>query len=171
MTTAPVAEVAPEVAERIRALRLVVFDFDGVFTDNGVYVFQDGREAVRCNRSDGLGLSKLRELGLELLVLSSEVNPVVAARCLKLQLPCVHGCDHKGTRLGAILEEKGLAWEQTAFVGNDINDSDCLRRVGLPVVVADAHPEVLPLARLRTRTPGGHGAVRELCDLVASVRG
>ncbi|PJI41907.1 HAD family hydrolase [Ferrovibrio sp.] len=153
----------------IRTIRLIVFDFDGVFTDNTVIVSEDGRESVVCWRSDGLGLAKLRQRGLEMRVLSTEVNPVVAVRCRKLQLDCQQGCDDKLTALKRLAEARGLSAGQVAYMGNDINDSECLRWAGLPVVPDDAHPDVLALARLRTSQPGGRGAVREFCDLVDGV--
>lgn len=153
----------------IRKIRLIVFDFDGVFTDNAVYVSEDGIETVRCSRSDGLGLSRLRATGrVDLLVISTEVNPVVGARCRKLKLPFIQGVPDKALRLTEVMAERNLARDQVAYVGNDINDSGCLRLVGLPIVVADALPEVLPLARLRTAVPGGQGAVREICDTFCS---
>ena len=152
-------------ASGIQDVRLVVFDFDGVFTDNMVYVAEDGQESVRCTRMDGLGLSRLRELGFELLILSTERNPVVTARAEKLKTPCLQGVTDKRTVLREVCASKGLTLGQVAFVGNDINDLPCLEVVGLPIVVCDAHPDVTSVARYRTRTPGGHGAVREICDL------
>jgi YrbI family 3-deoxy-D-manno-octulosonate 8-phosphate phosphatase len=162
----PVAD--PELVERIRAVRLFVFDFDGVFTDNTVYVLEDGREAVRCSRADGIGLRMLQRLEIEPLVLSTETNPVVTARCRKLGVECVQGCSDKLAMLTSLAESRGLALSALAFMGNDVNDSSCLERVGLPVIVRDAHPAVHGVARLRTRCRGGLGAVREVCDLFAS---
>lgn len=156
-------------ADAVRRLKLLVFDFDGVFTDNTVYVFEDGREAVRCWRSDGLGLAKLRALGLPMTVLSTEANSVVSARCRKLKLDCAQNCADKAATLRSLIEERGLTGDQVAYLGNDINDAGCLEMAGLPIVVADAHPEVVPLARYVTQAPGGHGAVREVCDLFHSV--
>jgi YrbI family 3-deoxy-D-manno-octulosonate 8-phosphate phosphatase len=150
----------------LRALKLVAFDFDGVFTDNRVWVFQDGREAVACSRGDSMGLSLLRKHGLHLVVISTETNPVVRARCRKLKLPSITGCDDKLTALRRLCQRRGVEMSEVAFFGNDINDAACLGAVGLPVVPADAHPAVVPLARLRTRAPGGNGAGREFCDLV-----
>ena len=160
----------PEVDAIVPSIRLVAFDFDGVFTDNTVFVFQDGREAVRCWRSDGIGLSRLRADGLELVILSTETNPVVLERSKKLAVPCVHGLDDKGAALEKLLAEKGLRADQAAYVGNDINDIPCLDFVALPIVVKDAHPDTLAHARYRTRAPGGRGAVREICDLFIRVR-
>jgi 3-deoxy-D-manno-octulosonate 8-phosphate phosphatase (KDO 8-P phosphatase) len=157
------------IEECICNIRLVAFDFDGVFTDNMVYVFQDGTEAIRCSRSDGLGLRKLEQLGVETIVISTESNPVVSTRCKKLKIRCLQSCENKHTILESIIRERCLALEQVAFVGNDINDLECLTRVGLPIVVQDAFPDVLAYARYQTRAKGGHGAVREVCDLFERV--
>ena len=157
---------SPSLEERIRAIRLVAFDFDGVFTDNTVYVFEDGSEAVRCFRGDGIGLRKLERMGIDTIIISTETNPVVAARSRKLGIRCVQGCGDKRTALETITQEMGLSLRQVAFVGNDINDLPCLTCVGLPIVVRDAHPDVIPHARYQTKALGGHGAVREICDLI-----
>jgi len=154
----------------LRAVRLIVFDFDGVFTDNGVLVGEDGREYVRCTRADGIGLEAVRQMGVELLILSTETNPVVGARAAKLKLDCLQGCADKGATLERLLADRALKPAEVAFVGNDVNDRDCLRRVGVPICVADAHPAVLPLARLVTRRRGGEGAVREICDAIVRAR-
>jgi YrbI family 3-deoxy-D-manno-octulosonate 8-phosphate phosphatase len=155
----------------IRQTRLIAFDFDGVFTDNMVYVFEDGREAVRCSRADGLGLSKLKRLGIHSVIISTETNPVVSARARKLSIRCVQGVEDKRTALESVLRKHNLTFEQAAFVGNDINDLPCLTAVALPIVVQDAHPDVLLYARYQTKTRGGYGAVREVCDLFTQVFG
>lgn len=159
-----------EQAALLRRLKLIVLDFDGVLTDNRVIVLQDGTEAVVCNRSDGLGISTVRNLGVEFLVMSKEQNPVVQARCTKLGLPCISGCDDKAGRLRIETDRKGIDLAEVAYVGNDINDVSCLEIVGLPVCVADAWPVALEHARLITRRRGGEGAVREFCDLVVAAR-
>lgn len=158
-------EVPPELAEAIRRIRLVVFDFDGVFTDNTVYVSEEGIESVRCWRSDGLGLRHLERLKIATMILSTEENVVVTARSRKLKIRCVQGCSDKRVKLAELVAEEGLTPEEVTFVGNDINDLGALRLVGLPIVVADSHPDVIHAGRYRTRTPGGYGAVREICDL------
>ncbi|HEY0715193.1 MAG TPA: HAD hydrolase family protein [Polyangia bacterium] len=169
-TAIPSPSSAVDLTARLARVRLVAFDFDGVFTDNMVYVFEDGREAVRCFRSDGLGLSKLKREGVALVVISTETNPVVSARCRKLGLRCIQGCDDKRSALESIAAEGGYALDQIAYVGNDINDLSCLQVAGVPIVVADAHPDVSGAALYRTRIPGGQGAVREICDLIVSAR-
>jgi N-acylneuraminate cytidylyltransferase len=148
--------------------RLVVFDFDGVMTDNRVWVDEDGTESVACNRSDGLGLERLRRLGLDLFVLSTEANPVVSARCRKLGLSLEQSVASKADRLQCLLRERGVAAADVVYVGNDVNDADCMRIVGCSVAVADAHPDVRHLADIMLTRPGGHGAVRELCDRLAA---
>jgi 3-deoxy-D-manno-octulosonate 8-phosphate phosphatase (KDO 8-P phosphatase) len=155
--------------ERIRSIRLIAFDFDGVFTDNKVYLFQDGSEAVCCFRGDGIGLDKLKRLGIETVILSTEPNPIVGVRSRKLGIRCVQGCNDKRAALEAIVEELGLTIEQVAYVGNDLNDLTCLAAVGLPMVVQDAHPDVVAVALYRTQVAGGQGAVREVCDLFERV--
>jgi YrbI family 3-deoxy-D-manno-octulosonate 8-phosphate phosphatase len=157
--------IDPILQEAIRHIRLVAFDFDGVFTDNMVYVLQDGSEAVRCNRSDGIGLQKLKALGIETVIISTEANPVVSARAQKLKMRCFQNCKNKQQALKDVAREHGISLDEIAFVGNDINDSECLTCVGLPIVVQDAHPDVIPLATYRTKEHGGDGAVREVCDL------
>lgn len=162
----PDNETPNSIEQIIGRIRLVAFDFDGVFTDNMVYVFEDGSEAVRCNRSDGIGLQKLRQAGIETIIISTEVNPVVSARARKLRIDCIQNCLDKR----AVLEERtakiGITLDQAAFVGNDINDLACLTAVGLPIVVKDAHPDVVAIAKYQTRNPGGHAAVREVCDMI-----
>lgn len=149
----------------IRKIRLVAFDFDGVFTDNLVYVFEDGSEAVRCSRGDGIGLQKLKRLGVETVIISTESNPVVSARAQKLKIRCFQNCEDKRKTLEKLAAELGISLDEIAFVGNDINDLPCLNLVGLPIVVNDAHPDVVSIARYQTRNLGGYGAVREVCDL------
>ncbi len=152
--------------ELLASVRLIVFDFDGVFTDNTVYVTQDGVESVRCWRSDGLGLSRLQSVGVQAFIISTEANPVVAARAKKLKMPCKQGIEDKAATIVETCRELGIASEQTMFVGNDINDIPAFKSVGMPVAVADAYPEVYPHVIYRTEKPGGFGAVREVCDLI-----
>ena len=149
----------------IRNIKLIAFDFDGVFTDNMVYVSEEGIESVRCCRSDGIGLSKLRKLGFEMIIISTETNPVVTTRSRKLKLPCLQGIEDKLAALTDVIEKNGVSPQETAFMGNDINDLSCLRYVGLPIGVADSYEEIVPYLLYRTTKPGGSGAVREVCDL------
>jgi YrbI family 3-deoxy-D-manno-octulosonate 8-phosphate phosphatase len=110
-------------------------------------------------------LQKLKKLGIETVILSTEANPVVSARARKLRIPCIQNCQDKRAVLKDIAQEKNITLEEVAFVGNDINDLPCLECVALPIVVQDAYQDVVPIARYQTKRPGGHGAVREICDL------
>jgi N-acylneuraminate cytidylyltransferase len=147
-------------------LEALVMDFDGVHTDNRVLVDQDGREAVYCSREDGLGLEQLRKTGLPMLVLSKEQNPVVQARCKKLALPCLSGVDAKLPALTRWCADQRVSLAGTVYVGNDVNDNECLAAVGCGVAVADAHPDCKRFARIVLERPGGQGALRELCELI-----
>lgn len=155
-------------AERARRVRLAVFDFDGVLTDNRVLVLQDGTEAVWCSRADGLGLAALARIGVATLVLSTETNPVVGVRCDKLGVRCIQGCDRKADALRAEADRLGVPLANVAYLGNDVNDLECLRIVGFPACVRDAHPAVQRAASWIARRRGGEGAVREFCDYVAA---
>jgi YrbI family 3-deoxy-D-manno-octulosonate 8-phosphate phosphatase len=160
---------APSIDE-LRSVELVVFDFDGVFTDNRVWVSDTGEESVACWRGDGLGLRRLDDVGVSYAIVSTEPNAVVARRAEKLRARCVHGVDDK---LAVVRDEAarvGVALEMVVYLGNDVNDSACLEAVGLPVVPADAWPEVVPLARWVLERPGGRGCVRELCDALWRAR-
>jgi 3-deoxy-D-manno-octulosonate 8-phosphate phosphatase (KDO 8-P phosphatase) len=153
-----------ELRPLLEQVRLAVFDFDGVFTDNRVWVNERGEEALAFSRSDGLGLRRLDEVGVRSLIVSMEENPIVGARARKLRVDRVQGIVDKLSVLRERATEAGVSLEQTAFIGNDINDADCLRAVGCPVVPADAWPEVRPLARWVLSRVGGSGCVREFCD-------
>lgn len=147
--------------------KALVLDFDGVLTDNRVVTDQRGEESVVCDRADGMGLELLRnQTDLEVAVFSKERNPVVDARCAKLGIPCFSARDDKLGALKTWLQERGIRAADCCFVGNDVNDRECMEAVGCGVAVADAHLEVLPSANLVLANKGGQGAVREICDLL-----
>ncbi|MEA4907840.1 MAG: acylneuraminate cytidylyltransferase [Chloroflexi bacterium] len=145
---------------------LVVFDFDGVMTDNRVWVDQDGREMVAANRSDSYRLSHLMRAGVKAVVISTETNPVVAARCKKMRVPVIQNVPDKTVTLTAYLQENQIDPQHTVYLGNDINDIPCFPLVACAVAVADAQPEALREADLVLSENGGHGAVRELCEIL-----
>jgi N-acylneuraminate cytidylyltransferase len=147
---------------------LIVLDFDGVLTDNRVWVDQNGLERVAAHRGDGMGISRLKKAGYEVIVLSTETNPVVAARCKKLNIPVYQGIDDKGSALKKLLDERKVNPDHVIYVGNDVNDLPCFPLVGCAVAVADAHLDIRPHADLILSTKGGFGAVRELSDLILS---
>ncbi len=151
-------------------IRLLVLDFDGVMTDNMVLVSQDGKEAVFCNRGDGWGIARVREIGIDVLVLSTETNPVIATRCRKLGVDCVQGCEDKLGALREVVERRSLTAEQVVYVGNDVNDLSCMNWAGVPIAVANAVSEVKAIAKLITTQVGGKGAVREVADWIISAK-
>ncbi|HEY9332019.1 MAG TPA: acylneuraminate cytidylyltransferase [Streptomyces sp.] len=140
----------------------VVLDFDGTQTDDRVLIDSDGRETVAVHRGDGLGIAALRKAGVPLLILSTEQNPVVAARAHKLRVPVLHGIDRKDLALKQWCDEQSIAPERVLYVGNDVNDLPCFALAGWPVAVASAHDSVRAAARAVTTTPGGFGAIREI---------
>ncbi len=147
-----------------KRVRLIVCDFDGVITDNRVTVSEDGKESVACSRSDGMGISMLRDAGIEVMVLSKERNPVVEARCRKLGIESIQAVDEKASVLRLISADKKVPLEEIVYVGNDINDAECLKLAGCGIVVSDAHRSVRPFASAILRSSGGSGALREICD-------
>ncbi len=151
---------------------LLVLDFDGVLTDNRVWVLETGQEMVAASRLDGLIFSKMRQAGVEIVILSSEVNPVVAARAKKLRVQAIHGVglEDKGKALQNLLAERKIDPARVAYVGNDLNDLPCFPVAGWAVAVADAVPEVLRAADYVTQKPGGYGAVREVCEMILKSR-
>ncbi|MEU6574951.1 N-acylneuraminate cytidylyltransferase [Streptomyces sp. NPDC046805] len=144
----------------------VVLDFDGTQTDDRVLIDADGKEFVSVHRGDGLGIAALRRSGLKMLILSTEQNPVVAARARKLRIPVLHGIDRKDLALKQWCEEQGIAPERVLYVGNDVNDLPCFALAGWPVAVGSAHDVVRDAARAVTTLPGGDGAIREIASWI-----
>jgi len=149
-------------------VELVVLDFDGVLTDNRVWVNQDGSEWVAANRSDGWGIRQLKLSGFEVIVLSTETNPVVSARCRKLQIEATQGVGDKAAVLEALLKTRNLSGDKVVYMGNDVNDLPVYSQVGCFFAPADAHQDVLLQADLVVSAKGGTGAVRELADILLS---
>lgn len=160
------ADARPELATK----KAVIFDFDGVLTDNAVYVSEAGVESVRCDRGDGYGFEIARKSGLKTLILSKERNPVVETRAKKLRCEVTHGVDDKPTVLASWLVENGLDWRDIVYLGNDLNDLECIQRSGVGVAVADAVPAVIEAADLVLQKPGGYGAARELLEMILNAQ-
>ncbi len=145
-------------------IALIIFDFDGVFTDNRVIVDETGKEAVICNRSDGLGVRLLHDRNIAMLILSTETNPVVAQRAGKLRLECIQGVSDKKAALLSYCNEKGINIKNVMYVGNDLNDYEAMQIVGFPVAPGDAHPKIRALAKTVLYQKGGEGAIAELAE-------
>ncbi len=154
----------------LSAVELLVLDFDGVMTDDRVITDQNGIESAICHRGDGFGIERLRQAGIEVIVLSKETNPVVAARCGKLGITCHQGFDDKLPKLKALAAGRGLRPDHVAYVGNDLNDIECVTWAGVGIAVADARTPVRKAAGWVTACRGGMGAVREVCEMVLLAR-
>ena len=161
----------PTVARR---LKLVGFDVDGVLTDGGLYIGRAGDQAVELKRfdiQDGLGIKLLREAGLVVAFVSARRSEATDTRAHELKVDELVQDNKKLPAFAALLARRGVAWEEAAFVGDDLPDLPLLDRVALPITVPAAVPEVRARARVVTRAPGGHGAVREVAELILRARG
>ncbi len=147
-------------------IELLAYDFDGVMTDNRVVVSQDGTESVTVNRSDGFGVDRFRALGIRQLIVSTETNPVVQARARKLKIEVIDSCSDKKSALQEYCKTNGYDIHRTVFVGNDLNDLEVMKSVGIPVAPSDAHSSVLSIAKLITSAGGGCGVIKELSEII-----
>ena len=141
---------------------LIVYDFDGVMTDNRVLVDQDGKEAVFASRADGYGVTRIREMGIPQIILSTEVNPVVEMRGMKLNIHVIHGVKQKEITLKKYLDDNNINPENVMYVGNDLNDYEAMMLVGFRCAPKDAEPEIIDIADWVSRKNGGYGVIREL---------
>jgi len=160
------------IRERAAAIRLVIFDVDGVLTDGTLFLGDDGQEYKAFHARDGHGMVMLRQSGIALAVISGRDSRVVNLRMAALGVEHVYQGQRE--KLPAYEDLKGrlaLDDRHIAYVGDDVVDLPVMRRVGLAVAVADAHPQVLAEAHWRTSLPGGRGAARELCELILTAQG
>ncbi len=156
--------------QTLNQIKAVIFDFDGVFTDNRVIVSTTGEEFVICDRGDGMGTNLLAAAGIKMLILSKEKNAVVTSRGKKLNIEVIQGCDDKLPELIQWLQKNNVDAQQAAYIGNDINDLECLKHVGVAVIPADAHYSVIDTATWILQHNGGRGAIREFADVLLSNR-
>ena len=145
-------------------IKLIVYDFDGVMTDNKVYVDQDGKETVQVNRGDGLGISEIKKLGIEQIIISTEKNPVVMKRATKLNIKCLQGIENKKAALIDYCENYNFDLQNVAYVGNDINDKEVMGIAGTTYCPLDAHKSIQDISDNTLKAKGGDGVIRELLD-------
>lgn len=150
----------------LKELEAIVFDFDGVLTDNRVWVDQSGREMVCCNRRDGLAFDVLRKDKIKIYILSTETNPVVLKRGQKLKIQVHQGSKDKLASLGKLSESQAFSLKNTFYVGNDLNDYFAMKACGYSACPADSHPKIQEISMFSLKTRGGHGVVRELVESV-----
>ena len=144
--------------------KLLVFDFDGVLTDNKVLVFDDGTEAVICSRADGLGFDMLRNAGVRCVIISTETNPVVGRRCDKLRLECLQGIGDKRLALEEFCQRNQVGLESVWYIGNDLNDLAAMQLAGRAICPADAHPTIRSISHVTLPVAGGDGVVRAIAE-------
>jgi 3-deoxy-D-manno-octulosonate 8-phosphate phosphatase (KDO 8-P phosphatase) len=160
------------VLERASHIRLLVLDVDGVLTDGRLFLSAAGEELKVFHVRDGSGLVAVQRAGVVVAIISGRDSPAVTRRARELGISHVYqGVDDKGAQLDRLMAELGVTAAATACVGDDTPDAPMLRRAGLAIGVADAHPALLAVAHWVTPSGGGHGAVREVCDLLLSARG
>ena len=152
----------------VDGIKLIVYDFDGVMTDNRALVMDNGREAVFVHRGDGLAVARIKELGIAQVIVSTEKNSIVAARAKKLGIPVLQAVMDKKKSVEALLKERGIAKEDVVFIGNDLNDAEAMAFVGWPIAPLDACPQIKKIAKIVLSTSGGAGVVRELLNLLVA---
>ena len=150
---------------------LIVYDFDGVMTNNKVYIDENGKEIVQVNRADGLGVSEIKQLGIEQVIISTEQNSVVSSRAHKLGIPCLQGIKNKKKTLINYCKKIEIDLKVVAFVGNDINDKKVMEITGSTFCPSDAHDSIKAISDHVLETKGGDGVVRELLDLIIKQKG
>lgn len=151
-------------------IHLIVYDFDGVMTNNRVMLSQNGTESVIVNRSDGLSVALIRELGISQLIMTTETNPIVRVRARKLGLKVIGSCQDKRKALENYCRKHGCDLRKVVFVGNDLNDLEVMKVVGIPIAPSDACKEILSIAKFVTKANGGDGVLREILELVRDIR-
>jgi YrbI family 3-deoxy-D-manno-octulosonate 8-phosphate phosphatase len=141
-----------------------VFDFDGVLTDNLVYLDQNGKESVRCSRSDGLAFELLKKINKPVYILSTEKNSVVTSRAKKLKIPVLQGISNKVEGINKIVLDNGFDLNKILYIGNDVNDYRVMKLCGLSACPADSHQEIKKIATVVLKKNGGNGVIRELLE-------
>ena len=152
-------------------IKLIVYDFDGVMTDNKVYVDQKGNETVKVNRSDGLGVSEIKKLGIHQIIISTEKNPVVSKRANKIGINCLQDIGNKKNALEENCKKNNFDLNQVIYVGNDINDKEAMEIAGITICPADAHESIKNISDYILKTKGGNGVIRELLEIIIEEKG
>ena len=145
-------------------VELIIFDFDGVLTNNLVYLNQNGDEWVSCSRADGLAFDVLQKLKKSVCILSTEQNPVVAARANKLKVPVLQGISDKTQALKSLADKERIDLANVVYVGNDINDYNIMQLCGYAICPSDSHSKVKEISDVVLKTPGGKGVAREILE-------
>lgn len=147
-------------------IKLLISDFDGVMTDNRVLIDETGKESVYVSRADGQAVHLLRSMGIDIVIMSTEINGVVGKRAKKLNVECIQNITNKAECLKLYCKKKNIALQNIAYIGNDINDYEAMQLVGIKIVPNDAYDVVKNIADYVTNTKGGYGVIREIVDVI-----
>ena len=153
----------------IDSLQAIIMDFDGVLTDNHVYVSEDGKESVRCNRSDGMAIEVLHALNIKTFILSTENNSVVNVRASKLKTKAITGVNDKSLILKELSHKEGFDLSNTIYIGNDVNDHKAMKLCGFSACPADSHLLIKDIVTYNLSSNGGEGVIRELVEEVLGI--
>lgn len=152
------------------SIELIIYDFDGVLTDNRVLVDQYGNESVFANRGDGYGIARIKELGILQVIVSTETNAVVERRAEKLGIEVIHGVENKQAVVADFCNRVGIAPKNAMFIGNDLNDYDAMLYVGIRGCPKDAEKEILSISEWISNANGGYGVARDLYRYLSEKR-
>ena len=154
--------------QKVQKPKILFTDFDGCLTDDRVWLNQDGEEFVATNRKDGLAVKRLKNLGIQVVITSTETNKVVSARGNKMGVEVLQGLSDKAESIEQYLELKNLTWEDIWYIGNDVNDIQAIRKAKLSICPSDAVKAVKKEVNLKLKTKGGYGVLSELATLLES---
>lgn len=158
--------------EKLKNIKLLLLDVDGVLTDGRITFTDDGRELKSFNSKDGVGLRLLQHMGVRAGIVTARKSPIVARRCKELGIDLIfEGVHAKADILPEVETRTGFKPEEIAYMGDDLIDIGLMRKVALGFAPADAHETVLQHANLTTRAPGGQACVREACDMILKAQG
>ena len=146
--------------------KILFTDFDGCLTDDRVWLNQDGEEFIAANRKDGLAVKRLKNLGIQVVITSTEKNKVVLARGYKMGVEVLQGLSDKAVAIEQYLEQKNLSWNNVWYIGNDVNDLGAIRKAKFSICPSDAVKAVKKEVDLKLKTKGGHGVLSELATLL-----
>ena len=150
----------------LKNIKLIVYDFDGVMTDNRVLISEDGKESVFCNRSDGLAIDKIKKMNISQIIVSTERNKIVATRGKKLRIPVFHNIENKEKWLRSYCKKYNIDLKKVVYLGNDLNDLEIMKLVGYPIAPVDAFKEIKKIAKITINKKGGEGVIRDFLDLL-----
>ena len=153
---------------KIQKPKILFTDFDGCLTDDRVWLNQDGEEFVAANRKDGLAVKKLKNLGIQVIIASTETNKVVLARGNKMGVDVLQGLSDKAKSIEQYIEKMNLSWDDVWYIGNDVNDIQAIKKAKVSICPSDAVKAVKKEVDIKLKTRGGYGVLSELASLLES---